>query len=538
MQFPLDVVQILQACKFEDILDAWDSMLGQFGNSDEAKAELGRKDRFYLLTTLLHREDAFHPWLYARCREVEANPDGRLDLWAREHYKSTIITFAGIIQEIVRDPEITIGIFSHTNPVATKFLLQIKTELETNAELKRVYADVFYASPATESTKWGEEKGIVVRRKSNPKEATIEAHGLVDGQPTGAHFLLRVYDDVVTPKSVRTPEQVQKTTEMWSLSDNLGARGADGKSRAWHIGTRYSYADTYSAILERKALIPRLFPATHDGTPDGTPVFLTQAAWEAKKLAQISSVIACQQLMNPAAGTEAMFKKEWLKFIDIRPATLNVYIMCDPASSRKKGSDKTAIYAVGLDAGGNKWLLDGYHHKMQLSERWANLKALRKVWLNMPGVQTVEVGYERYGATSDLEYFEEQMIRDRDQWTIRELAWPRDGTSAKFDRIQRLQPDFKAGRFYLAGVTEKETRAQAKVKADGQGFRVYTPVKRMDENGNLYSINKGVIEQYLVYPFASHDDAVDCVSRIYDMEAVAPIIIDESTLEPESYVDG
>lgn len=535
---PDKVVRQLQTMPFKHIGKAWKEIEAAGGNSDAVKAALGRVDRFYLLTILLHRPDALHPWLYARCREVEANTDGYLDLWAREHYKSTIITFAGIIQEIIRDPEITIGVFSHVKPVARKFLNQIKTELETNEDLKRVYADVFHAEPKRESQRWSEEKGIVVKRKSNPKEATVEAHGLVDGQPTGAHFMLRVYDDVVTRESVGTPEQVKKTTDAWALSDNLGARMPDGRLRAWHIGTRYSYADTYNDILERKALIPRLFAATHDGTPDGKPVFLTQDAWEDKKRKQGPAIIACQQLQNPSAGTQAMFKKEWLKFIDIRPATLNVYIMCDPASSRKKGSDKTAMYAIGLDAGSNKYLLDGYHHKMSLSERWESLKALRRKWINMPGVQRVDVGYERYGSTSDLEYFEERMIRDRDQWTIQELAWPRDGPGAKYDRIQRLEPDFRNGRLYLPAVTDKQTKAQSRVIAEGQSFRVFTPVKRTDHEGTLYSLNKGLLEEYLVYPFSAHDDALDCASRIYDMDPVAPVIVDETTLEPDEYVDG
>ena len=152
---------------------------------------LATVDRYYLLVKLLGRTDAWHPWLYARCREVEANPNGHLDLWAREHYKSTIITFAGIIQEILKDPEVTVGIFSHTKPIAKAFLAQIKREFEGNQLLQQLFPDILHAKPSQEATAWSLDGGIIVKRKSNPKEATVEAHGLVDGQPTSRHFQLR-----------------------------------------------------------------------------------------------------------------------------------------------------------------------------------------------------------------------------------------------------------------------------------------------------------------------------------------------------------
>jgi hypothetical protein len=101
---------------------------------DPAMALLGCNDRFFLVTALLHRTDALHPWLFARCREIEANPDGYLDLWARYHYKSTFGTFAGIIQEVLVDPEITVAIISCTNEVAKPFLVQIQQELESNED--------------------------------------------------------------------------------------------------------------------------------------------------------------------------------------------------------------------------------------------------------------------------------------------------------------------------------------------------------------------------------------------------------------------
>ena len=531
---PADVAADIRATPFRLITDAWDDWLAVYGGGTRANAMLARADRFFLLAVLLKRPDVMHPWLYERCREVEAAPDGHLDLWAREHYKSTIITFAGAIQEIVRDPDITIGIFSHTKPIARKFFSQIKLELEQNELLKGTFPDIFYADPANESPRWSDEKGIVVKRESNAKEATIEAHGLVDGQPTSAHFRLRIYDDVVTLESVSTPEQVSKTTNAWELSDNLGAADPiTGMSRSWHIGTRYSFADTYQVIMDRKALIPRLYPATHDGTADGHPVFMTTEGWAQKKSKQAMANIAAQMLVNPAAGNQAMFERTNLRFMDIRPATLNVYILCDPASSRKKGSDRTAMYVIGVAQGGTKWLLDGYHHRMRLSERWACLRGLRRVWMNKPGVQMVKVGYERYGSTSDLEYFEEQMDRDRDRFDVHELAWPRDGPGSKIDRIQRLEPDFRAGKIILAYDAEGETKNQARMRAEGQEFRVFTPTRRRDADGNIYSLNQMLLSEYVVFPFAPHDDGLDCFSRIYDIEATEPVIIDQTMLEPE-----
>lgn len=535
-----NVRTVLQSAAFRDILPLWCEVEAVFGAVGQAW--LGRNDRYYLLTRLLHRTDAMHPWLYARCREVEANPDGHLDLWAREHYKSTIITFAGVIQEILLDPEITIGIFSHTKPVAKKFMLQIKQELEQNDDLKTLYPDVLYREPSRESPRWSEEKGLVVRRKNNPKEATIEAHGLVDGMPTGAHFRLRVYDDVVTKESVSTPEQVFKTTEAWSLSDNLGAvtvlPSGQEVMRAWHIGTRYSFADTYQHILDEQILTPRIRAATHDGTITGNPVFLSPEIWQHKLKTQLESTLACQQLQNPVAGSQAMFKREHLRFADIRPRTLNVYIMCDPASSKKKGSDRTAMPVVGIDATGNRYLLDGFCHKMNLRERWENLRNLRRRWIGMLGVQGVFVGYEKYGMQSDIEYFTERMEIEGDGFEITELNWTSDGANSKVDRIQRLYPDFSLGKFFLPAVLESESKAQRRMRQQGAPDRIYQPIRKRNDQMQIYSLSKVFIEEYLVYPFAPHDDLLDATSRLYDMDPRAPIIVNEKQLEPEVYADG
>jgi hypothetical protein len=93
---------------------------------------------------------------------------------------------------------------------------------------------------------------------------------------------------------------------------------------------------------------------------------------------------------------------------------------------------------IGVDAGRNKYLLDGANHRMDLKRRWETLKLLRRKWINQPGVQGVFVGYEAYGAEADMDYFLEQMEVENNAFPIEELRWPRDTEPSKDDRVQRL----------------------------------------------------------------------------------------------------
>ena len=529
----LDVLaQRIRQTPFNDLLAVWDGV--DANGTDQATMRwLCTVDRYYLLVKVLARFDVWHPWLYARCREVESQPDNCLDLWAREHYKSTIITYAGIIQQLLIDPELTVGIFSHTKPIAKAFLGQIKRELESNALLKQLFPDVLYDNPQAEAPFWSLDAGIVVKRQSNPKEASIEAHGLVDGQPTSRHFKLRVYDDVVTMESVSTPEQITKTTEAWSVSDNLGSAGG----RVWHIGTRYNFADTYAHIMTT-GVTPRVYPATKDGTKDGEPVLFSQEEWDRRVRTQLESTLACQMLQNPLAGTQRWFDPDDLQVYESRPENLMVYITIDPARSKKKGSANTAMAVLGMDQQGNKYLLDGYDHKMDLLERWTGLRDLWKKWRVAPGVQGIRLGYERYGAIADMDYFLERIrVENVKGLDIEELEWPNEGPGSKDDRVQRLLPDFRNHSFYLPR-TPKEgepdlTDQQRRMIAAGYDYRIARPIIRRDENGLLYNLADRFIMQVSYYPFTGLKDLIDAVSRIYDLDPRPPEFIDSTILEPE-----
>jgi phage terminase large subunit-like protein len=550
---------------------------GPAENLRRVEALLGCNDRFYLLIGLLGRADAMHPWVFDRTREVEADPDGYIDLWARFHFKSTSITTTGAIQEVLCDPEITIAIFSVIKPTAVEFLSQVKNEFETNDRLKETYPDVLYANPRTKGqdgrpAKWSLARGITVKRKGKPKEATIEAHGLIDGQPTGRHFKMHIYDDIVT-QDYLSDEQIRKTTLRWEMADNLGTK--DGV-RKWIAGTRYHFADTYGIIIERKSAKPRIYPATDDGTLNGKPVLLTAERWAKIKNDQRSTVSA-QMLLNPLASGEATFSSLWLRPYDVVPRLLNVYILVDPSKGSGERSDRTAIAVIGIDVAGNKYLLDGVRHRMKLTERWAYTKQFKAKWEAVPGVQMVRVGWERYGKDVELEVIEGLMQTENNYFPIEELNTPRQGGHSKDDRIERLEPDVRIGRFFLPCAVHHSdfgakvgpfagmcfwsvwTEADAKAVEDKgaksehhvgqiiyrqmkgltrrqrecaeQKYRIVTPLKRRDENQDVYDLTRVFIEELVRHPFAPHDDLIDAASRIYDIDPQPPAPFEAQSAE-------
>jgi hypothetical protein len=522
-------------------------------------ALLGCNDRFFLFTGLLNRIDGIHPWIYDRAREIEIEPDGHLDLWSRYHYKSSLATFAGAIQEALVDPETRICIFSNNKSLARPFLQQIKDELEGNEALKKTYADALYQNPRVESSMWSLDNGLIIRRQGNFREATFEAHGLIDALPTGKHFPFLFYDDIITERNVTNPEQIAKATERTELSFPIGI---GEKTRRRMVGTRYHYADSYGQLIENGVAKPRLHPATDDGTLEGSPVFLSAEAWETAKK-EMRSTIAAQFLQNPIAGRENMFRTSWLRPYWVRPSMMNVYIMGDPSRGRSATSDRTALVVIGIDPNSNKYLLDGYCHRMPLSERWKRLSELHKRWSTMPGVQTVSVGYERFGQQSDDEYFAEQMRVDGHHFSITELNWTGQvGRESKKFRVERLEPDFRLGGFFIPArvwhpsaadgaksaawsVDEGSEqinyrpypnlhREERRVQQAGEHWRLMQPLRRKNEDGKLYDLVREFFLEFAFFPFSAHDDLIDAMSRVYDMNPLPAAVFESYRVQDYS----
>jgi hypothetical protein len=502
-----------------DYVDFFRTIANSAGRVREIPAyrEMCKNDLFFLLLFGLNREDINQEpkgndkhFLIRSIREVEDDHDNTLDLWAREHYKSTIITYGLPIQELIQNPEERIAFFSHTRPIAKGFLRQIKMTLEDNVPVKRWFPDIFYSLPKSQAPKWSEDDGLYVKRKTHPKEASIEAWGIIDGQPTSKHFTIRIYDDLVTKEGVTTPEMIKKVADAYELSHSLGTDG--GRMRL--AGTHYHFADLYTVLKKRSGYKVRIKPATVDSTPTGEPVFLSP-----KRLSQLlneqgSYIFSCQQLLNPIAGGDQKFQIDWLKHYDELPARLNVYMLCDPANEKRKRSDYTTMAAIGVDPFDNYFLMRLIRDKLNLHERWI---ALRDMYIDLSKegyIVQQPVGYEKYGKDSDIFYLEKQQEKEGIYFTIQELG----GKTGKWDRIMNMVPFFERGRFRLPR------------------RYFYTP-KYCDTPGMegkaIDMIKTFIDEEYYPAPYCLHDDMFDCISRIQEPKmGVTPPVKNKSNLMP------
>lgn len=439
-------------------------------------------DRYFLLTQILGVQVAWHPWVLARCREVEADPDEHLDLWSRGHFKSTIITYAGVVQEILKNPEICICIISYKAGAAETFAAQIKSAFESNEVLLNCFPDVLWAErPDHRGDVWS-VSDFTVKRTNGRKEATVATSGLVSGMRTGGHYDLLVYDDTVTYDSVVTPEMSQRTTDAWSMSLNLGSE----KTRHWYIGTRYAIFDTYHEMIERGIRERR-----HVGMDEaGRPVLLSEEEFAKKRREMSAKDWASQMMQTPIGLGELIFDDKWWLNSDTLPApkTMHRYIFVDTATKRGKRNDYSVFWVVGYGRDRIYYPLDCVRDKLSLSQRADAIFRLVEQW--MPA----DVFWESNGSRSDGEYIEERMERAGYRFRITEI----NQSQPKEDRIRWLEPAWRDGRIIMP-------RRLA-----------YTDVNQ--ETHDL--IHDFKAEEWSIYPSVTHDDMLDCLANIFHPEVV------------------
>ena len=364
-------------------------------------------DLFFIVYFVMGIKTANCTFVVNACKEVEDGPPtGTLDVWAREHYKSVIITIAETLQfhldsENNGNDKCT-GIFAYVRPVAKAFLRSIKMLCETSDLLKACFPEVLWEKPETQAPKWSEDDGLIFKRKSAArKESTIEAWGLIEGMPTSRHFDRRIYDDIETDDIAENPQQLNKCFSKFEMSENLGMEG--GVERI--IGTFYSHSGPIVMIQNKKGIDGKLMyktrikAATVDATPNGKPVLLSQERLDKLK---VSAHFNSQQLCDPTPSHDVKLDSSLLKEIEPEdiPDNLFKFMTIDPAGDNENGAvgDSWGIHIVGVEpqmddlGASNVYILDSYVDVLGETEA---VNLLGTMYQRNGLIQ--QVGYERLG---------------------------------------------------------------------------------------------------------------------------------------------
>ena len=454
---------------------------------------LAQHDLFFLLVYILNRkhfirDERTATWTFARCKDAQDNPDNQLFISPRESFKSEVVTFGLTIQDIINDPETTFGLFSHNRPMAKDFLVVIKRELENNELLKSLFPEIFWADPKLQcryaSVSWSENEGITVKRKGNPKEATIEASGLVDGQPTGKRFKKLIYEDVVNRDSI-SDDMIKKTTQEFENSLLLTA---SDPPVIRYMATFQEIGDTTQQIIDRRLLNVMFRGPMGD---DGQPAYCSDEkfAWFKKNLSP--KIFALQILLDPSKAkdqNDVGFQLDWLDYYDELPTrrAMNVYILVDPAGNNPDSNSRFSMMALGLCGDRKARVLDMVWDKYDLEESWQALFAMVEKW------EPLKVGYEKYGMQRDIEHYRFRMKQINYPFTIVELG----GTHVTKDqRIAQLIPWYRDKRILFPR----------------QGI-----IKTLKDGTKVDLVKQFIDREYILWPFTKLKDMLDAQSRICD----------------------
>ena len=217
-----------------------------------------------------------------------------------------------------------------------------------------------------------------------------------------------------------------------------------------------------------------------------------------------SYAYAGQFLQEPVPLGGGEFKKDHLNYFqsqgfDAKPC--NLYITVDPANSKKKTSDYTAMAVWALGRDHNYYLIDGLRMRLNPTERIDTLFALHRKWNDLTS-KPPKVGYERYGMMSDIHYIEEKQKNDNYRFPIVEIH----SSIQKEERIRRLIPVMEQGRMWLPNDL------------------FYKNHKGLPAN----FISDIVDEEMMLFPLSTHDDFIDAMSMIFDMDTIFPRAGDNS----------
>jgi predicted phage terminase large subunit-like protein len=397
--------------------------------------------------------------------------DTCLQLAPRGYGKSTILTIARSVFEIVKDPNIRILIASNTQLQAEVFLREIKFHLEHNPRVLE-----YFGSFASDD-KWDTREIIVSTRTSSAKESTITCVG-VEGAVVSRHYDLILADDIVDEENSRTEAQREKTRTWW-YKTLLPCLEPDG--RLFILGTRYHYLDLYGYLIkneyESKHQIIRAIE--EDGSTPWPEKFSLE--WLQERKRQSGSIIFNAQYQNDTSLMKGnIFREEWFRFYEEQPdwESMHFFIGCDPAATRKEsilsaGKSESDWWTIVV--GARKYNDGEYGSEICVKELWRG-RCTKEEYLGK--LKELNEHYKPIHAAIETVAAQEYLAQDAEKFMP---VCRIERTKDKIARAYWLQAFFENGQILL-------------------------PAKHLVGD---YALWQALLDELLLFPQAEHDDLFD-----------------------------
>ena len=167
----------------------------------------------------------------------------------RKCFKTSVGTTGFDPWKIVRDPEISIGLYHGVEDEAMGYVEVMQRIFDSNEFFAWLYPEAHVANPRTQSH-WNSHELLIPNRKRFQKEPTVEV-GSTGGSSQGRHYSDLDLDDIVGEGDLdaNRASAVDMTRKKSWFKSNQHALVKDRFSRIFVKGTRYAIDDVYEDIM-------------------------------------------------------------------------------------------------------------------------------------------------------------------------------------------------------------------------------------------------------------------------------------------------
>lgn len=424
----------------------------------EDLAEMGRGNLYFFAKGILGYKD-----MTERCHgPLAAFADNhpaqfKMMLIPRDHFKTSLITIAGGLQRVVKNPESRQLLANESSTNAERFLRAIRQHAESNKIFRGLYSEVIPKD--TRKVRWNDSELDFVRQGTYP-EPTIDSIGMT-GASTSRHYSHITVDDPISEEAVKSEKVMQDT--ITRLSGFMPLLSKPLEDTMWIVGTRWALWDCYAWFIEKFGdKMGKYFRSVID-PEDGQLIFPELISPEL--LAMKREVLgeyrfSCLYMNNPRNVDVQDFNIEDLRFYQwsadgakitlfgpqmsiIRQVAidqLSIFVTVDLAPAEVTDSDRNAVCTVGITPWNEVIVLDMF------AKRCTPLEVIEHLFSLRARFGHYQLGIEDVAYQKAFKYFLKAEAERRGAYFN---VKPLKAMGKKEVRIRGLQPVLATHRLYI-----------------------------------------------------------------------------------------